>query len=79
MMSEIIMVGNYAVAGTNKFVSHALRISEPHWVTFCGLRLEYHRNQQWEELDEPQPKLPGCVKCQRAIAAMERRIKSRRV
>jgi hypothetical protein len=77
-MSEkkYVLVGNYAVAGTEKFLSHALRIREPNWVTFCGLHLKYHTGQQWEELDEEGQ--PSCLRCQLAIGAMERRIKARK-
>jgi hypothetical protein len=68
----ITLVGNFAVAGTEKFMSHALKVAEPHWITYCGLHLQYHKTQQWEEVDadilqgEIEIK-PACKKCWSAI------------
>lgn len=74
---SITLVGNFAVAGTLKFISHAVKVSKPHWITYCGLHLQYHNSQQWEEVDgeilfNETEVLPDCKKCRMAIRKQRR-------
>ena len=76
MDENLTLVGNYAVAGTEKFLTHALKFDDPEWITYCGLHLKYHRNQQWEITDGNElttaARQPSCLKCQRSMKAQRR-------
>ena len=52
-------IGNYEVAGTQKFILHA--VSEDEQKTLCGLTLSKLRGQ-WEWSED---KVIGCLRCKK--------------
>jgi hypothetical protein len=61
-MGELNLIGNYAVAGTNKFISHIVKDNKK---TYCGLELSLLRGQ-WESTGGETMTDVGCIRCRRA-------------
>ena len=55
----MLIIGNYDLSGTNKFISHLLRDDEE--TTYCGLKFSaLHGDWQFEENSEF-----GCLRCRK--------------
>lgn len=65
----MLIISNFAYAGTSKYVSHAVMLCEVP-VTLCGMDVNDLRNrigQEWELQETNEPSSVGCLKCLRHL------------
>lgn len=68
----MLIISNFAYAGTSKYVSHAVALCDVNKVpvTLCGMDVNDLRNrigQEWELQETSEPQSVGCLKCLRHL------------